>query len=230
MRNSMIPKLAGVFFAAALAASAATARADDANDMTGGYGPGYGMGPGTGMMGMGPGMMGGGYGMGPGMMGGGYGGMGMMGMGPGMGMMGGMMGMGQGMMGGYGVMGMMDLTDDQRTKMTKTFDAERKQHWAIMGKMMEEQNKLRDLYNVDKPDPKKVGAVYGEIAKLQQQMIETHIQATNQVQDMMTKEQREQFRQWNHGGWCQKPGTHGPAAGQRGNMGTGNMPGNMMGR
>lgn len=86
------------------------------NAQQGGYGPGYGMGPGM----MGPGMMGGygpgqggGYGpgfgmgpgmMGPGMMGGGMMGPGMMGgmMGPGM--MGGMMGPGMmgGMMGGYG--------------------------------------------------------------------------------------------------------------------------------
>jgi Spy/CpxP family protein refolding chaperone len=233
MRNSMIPKLAGLFFAAALATSAATTWAEDTNHMMGGYGPGYGMGSGMDMMGggygMGPGMMGGGngYGMGPGMgMMGGYGGMGMMGMGPGM--MG--YGMGPGMMGGYGAMGMMDLSDEQRSKMNKTMDEERKQHWAIMGKMMEEQNKLRDLYAADKPDPKKVGAVYGEIAKLQQQMIETHVQATNQMQDVLTKEQREQFRQWHRRGWGPGSGPRGPADGQRGNMGSGNMPGNMMGR
>ena len=231
MRNSMIPKLAGLVLAAVLATSAAITWSDDAIDTTGGYGSGYGMGPGMGMMGgygPGPGMMGGGYGygMGPGMMGGSYGGMGMMDMGPGM--MGGGYGMGPGMMGGSGWMGMMDLSTDQRTKINKTLDAERKQHWAIMGKMMDEQNKLRDLYDADKPDPKKVGAVYGEIAKLQQQMIETHLQATNQVQDMLTKEQREQIRQWHRGGWG--PGSRGPAGGQHGNMGTGNMPGSMMGR
>ncbi|HSD96625.1 MAG TPA: Spy/CpxP family protein refolding chaperone [Sulfuricaulis sp.] len=195
MRNSTIPKLAGVVFVAALAASAATTRADNVDDMMGGYGPGYGMGPGMGMMG----------GMSPGMMGGGYGGMGMMGMGPGM------MGMDP--------LGMLDLSDEQRTKINKLFDDERKKHWGIMGKMMEEQNKMRDLYAADKPDPKKVGAVYGEIAKLQQQMIETHIQATNQMQDVLTKEQREQFRQWHRGGW----GPRGPTGSQRGTMAPGMM-------
>jgi len=225
MRNSMIPKLASLACAAVLATAAATTWAEDANDMTGGYGPGYGMGPGMGMMGggygMGPGMMGGGYGMGPGMMGGGYG----YGMGAGMGMMGGGYGMGPGMMGGgYGYgMGMINLSDEQRTKMNKTMDDERKQHWAIMGKMMEQQNKLRDLYAADKPDPKKVGAVYGEIAKLQQQMIETHLQATNQMQDVLTKEQREQIRQWHRGGWGPGPGSCGPAGGQRGSMAPGMM-------
>ena len=225
MRNSMIPKLASLVFAAILTASAATIWAADAGNVTGGYCPYQDMGPG--MMGGGyghMGMMGGGYGgmMGPGMMGGGYGGM----MGPGM--MGGGYGH-MGMMGGYG-MGMLDLTADQQAKINKIFDDKRKQHWAIMGKMMEEQNKLRDLSNVDKPDPKKIGAVYAEIAKLQQQMIESHVQATNQMQDILTKEQRDQLRQWHRGGRGTGEGPRGPAGGQRGTMGPGNMPGNMMGR
>ncbi|MEX2162989.1 MAG: Spy/CpxP family protein refolding chaperone [Sulfuricaulis sp.] len=214
MHKSMIPRLASLVFAAALTASAATIWAAGTDNVTCGYGPG-------------PGMMGGGHG----------------GMGPGMGMMGGMMGMGQGMMGGHGGMGMMgpgmmglgplgslDLSDEQRTKINKISDTQQQQHWAIMGKMMEGQNKLRDLYAADKPDPKKVGAVYGEIGKLQQQMIESHVQATNQMQDILTKEQRDQLRQWHRGGRGTGEGPRGPAGGQRGTMGPGNMPGNMMGR
>jgi len=218
-------------FAAALAAGAATARAQDFDDY-GGYGP-HGMGPGMmwGGGGYGPGMMGG-YGMGPGMMGG-YGGygmgpMGMMGgmMGPGM--MGGgyggmgMMGMGPGMMGGYGGFNGLNLSDEQRAKIDKIFDAERKQHWSVMGKMMDEQNKLRDLYAQETPDPKKVGAVYGEIAKLRQQMIEAHVQASNQMQQVLTKEQREQLRQWNRDGCGPGMGPRGPA-GKPGTMGPGMM-------
>jgi len=223
MRKSMISKLVGMTFAAAFAATVATAWAQDADDYTGGYGP-YGMGPGMmggyGGYGMGPGMMGGGYG--PGMMGG-YGGYGM---GPGMmggyggmgpGMMGGGYGMGPGMMMGYGALNGLDLSDEQRAKIDKIFDAERKQHWSVMGKMMDEQSKLRDLYAQETPDPKKVGAVYGEMAKLRQQMIETHVQASNEMQQVLTKEQREQLRQWNRGGWgwgprapAGKPGAPGP--------------------
>jgi Spy/CpxP family protein refolding chaperone len=198
--------------------------------MMGGYGPGYGMGPGMmggGMMGMGPGMMGGG--MGPGMMGGG---MGMMG---GPGMMGGGFGMGPGMMGGgFGMdpLYALNLTDEQRAKVEKILDEERKKHWDTAGKMMEEQNRLRDLYQEDTPDPKKVGAVYGSIAKLQQQMVENHIQARNQVQQILTKEQREQLQQWRRGGWGPGPrGGYGPGYGPRGMPGPGGMMGpGMMGR
>jgi Spy/CpxP family protein refolding chaperone len=173
-------------------------------------------------MGPGMGMMYGGNGMGPGMMGGGCGGMEMMGMGPGM------MGGGYGSMGmmGMGPLGMLDLSDEQRTKINKIFDEERKKQWSVMGKIMEEQNKLRDLYAAAEPDPKKVGAVYGAIAKLRQQMIESNIQTMNHAQAMLTKEQREQLRQWHRGRWGQGRGPRGPA----GTMGPGNMPGGMMGR
>jgi Spy/CpxP family protein refolding chaperone len=154
---------------------------------------------------MGPGMMGG-YGHGYGMMGG-------QGMGPGM--MGGYGG-GHDMMGGYGIgpYAMLNLSDDQRSKINKIHDAERKQHWAIMGKMMDKQNAQRDLLAQSEPDPKKVGAVYAEIAKLRQQMLETHVQANNDMQKVLTKEQREQMQQWRRGMWGGQGG-----AGSRGMMG-----------
>jgi Spy/CpxP family protein refolding chaperone len=155
------------------------ALADDVDDVPP-YGRGDGwMGPGM-MDGHGYGMMGG-QGMGPGMMGG-YGG-------------------GPGMMGGYGMgpYAMLGLSDDQRNKINKIHDAERKQHWAIMGKMMDVENKQRDLLAHSEPDPKKVGAAYAEMSKLRQQMLETHVQANNDMQKVLTKEQREQLRQWHRG-------------------------------
>jgi len=171
---------------------ATPALADDVDDLPP-FGRGYGcMEPG--MMG-GYGMMGG-QGMGPGMMGG-YGG-------------------GPGMMGGYG-MGpytMLNLSDDQRSKINKIHDAERKQHWAIMGKMMDVENTQRDLLAQSEPDPKKVGAAYAEMSKLRQQMLETHVQANNDMQKVLTKEQREQLQQW-HRGMRGGPGGAGP----RGMMG-----------
>jgi Spy/CpxP family protein refolding chaperone len=200
MTASTISRLAGLVLAAALAVGPATATAQETEGMMGGYGMGPGMMGGHGGYGMGPGMMGGGYGygMGPGMMGGyrGYG------MGPGM--MGGY-GMGPGAMSGYSAL---KLSDEQRTKINKIRDQERKEHWAVMGHMLDAQSKLRDLYNTEKPDPKKVGAAYGELAKLRQQMIEAHVQAQNDIHDVLTKEQRDQLGNRCHGGW----GPHGPAA------------------
>jgi len=219
MRTSLASRLIGMILAAGLAVGTATVWAADNDDAQGGYGPYYGMGPGMmggyGGYGMGPGMMGGygGYGMGPGMMGG----------------YGGGYGMGPGMM-GFGPLGSLDLNDEQRAKIDKIIETERKQHWSTMGKMLDVQNKLRYLYAADEPDPKKVGAVYGELAKLQQQMLETHVRASNQVHQVLTKEQREQLRQWNRGGWGPGWGPRRGPSGRNGTMGPGGTPGSMMGR
>ena len=186
---------------------------------------GYGMGPGGGMGMMGGGMM-------DMMMGGGPGGgmgMGMMGMGgPGMGMMGGGMmgGMGMGPGGGMGPVWMLDLTDEQRDKIEKIYDDVRRKNWDTYGKIMDEQSKLRDLYSGDTVDPKKVGAIYAGISKLHQQVIEANVEAHNRVQAVLTKEQKEQLRQWSRGGMGGR-GMMGP--GGRGGYGPGNRPSGGMG-
>jgi len=174
-------------------------------------------------------MPGGGYGMGPEMMGGGSG----MGMGPGMMRGGGMMGMGGMAMHG---LSMLDLTDDQRAKINANQDKLRKQHWEIMGKMMDEHNALRDLYDSDSLDGKKIGAVYDRIFKLKRQMIDSDIKSLNEVNALLTKEQREQLKKFRQGrgmygsGMGMGMGSGGPM-GQGGPMGPGNtMPPGMMGR
>ena len=146
--------------------------------------------------GYGPGMMRG-EGYGPGWMGG-YGSGMTDGYGPGM-----MGGYGTGMMGGFGGPGVsglllgrgspVELTEEQRNRVKQISDGERKQHWALMGKMMDEQAKLRDLLEQQTPDPKAVGAAYGAIAQLRQQMLESHLQARNEVHGLLTPDQREQL-------------------------------------
>lgn len=165
---------------------------------------GYAMGPG--MMGddgdyaMAPGMMGGqgGYGMGPDMMGGEAG-----------------FGMGPGMMRGYGMgpIWMLALSDSQRAEINTFADQLRKKHWALMGKIMDEQTKLRDLVSASEPDPKAVGAAYAAISKLRQEMLEAHVQATNQARAVLTKEQREQYDNWRREGRGFRPGHRGMGTG-----------------
>ncbi len=153
------------------------------NMQRGGYGPGYGMGPGM-MGGYGPG-----YGMGPGMMGGygpGYG------MGPGM--MGGYgprSGMGPGMMGGWSGL---NLSESQLAQWDKIHDKLQEKHRKLMSEMWEEQAKLAKLYNADKLDPAAIGKSHEKLAKLQREAIEARIEAENKFSEVLTKEQKAQMR------------------------------------
>lgn len=174
---------------ALLTASAAAPAADPQQPAAGGYGPGY--------YGMHPGMMGG-YGMGPGMMGSGMGhgmmddgrgddcmmgGRGMRGMEPGM------MGMGPGMMGGYGPAGMLNLDESQQKKIVQIQDELRKKHWDLMGKMNDEQAKLRQLYYYSgQRDPAAIGKQYQRIQDLRRQMMESSIEAQNRIDAVLTPE------------------------------------------
>jgi len=102
------------------------------------------------------------------------------------------------MMGGMGMtpFSMLDLTEQQRTKINKVQDDLRKKNWNTMGKIMDEKARLRDLYAADKRDSKKIGAVYGRIFDLKRRMIEATITARNQQEAILTKEQRKQLKQW----------------------------------
>jgi Spy/CpxP family protein refolding chaperone len=136
--------------------------------------------------------------------------MGMMGGGVGRGMMGdgGMGGMGMGMMGSmHGTpYHMLDLTPEQRTKINKINDDLRRKNWEALGKVQDEEAKLRDLYAADKRDPKAIGAVYGNIYAFKRQMIEASIDAHNRMEALLTDAQRAQLKQQCSG---MGPGAHG---------------------
>lgn len=138
--------------------------------MMGGYGPGYGMGSG---------MMGGqGYGMGPGMMGG--------------------YGMGQGMM-GYGDYRELNLSSEQKSRITQLRKSMRTKQWALMAEMMDAQDRLQELYDADKQDAAAINRQYKVQEDMRRQMVENMVEANNQISAMLTKEQREKLREQNRG-------------------------------
>lgn len=146
--------------------------------------------PDSGWGGRGPGMMGGygpGYGMGPGMMGGygpGYG------MGPGM--------MGQGMM-GYGDYHDLNLSSEQRSKITQIRKAMRSKQWDLMDDMMDAQDKLQELYDADKQDAAAINKQYKVIEDLRRQMVDNSVEANNRINAILTKEQRDKLRERGRG-------------------------------
>lgn len=140
------------------------------------YGPGYGMGYGMGSM------MGG-YGMGGMMDGCGYGER-----------MGGQRsdcGMGPGMMGGYGMRSDLNLSADQRSKIAKIQNDLRRQHWVLMGKMLDEQAQMGEQYSSDNPDEALLKKIYRNMSDLRHQMFDLSLDARKQIEAVLTKEQRE---------------------------------------
>ena len=129
-----------------------------------------------------PGMIGGygpGYGMGPGMMGG---------YGPGY-------GMGHGMM-GFGNFRDLDLSKEQRSKITPIRREMRTNQWALMGEMMDAQDKLQELYDADMQDSAAINSQYKVIEDLRHKMVDNSVDVHNRINAILTKEQREKFRQW----------------------------------
>lgn len=121
----------------------------------------------------------------------------------GMGQMGqGMMGMmhGMGMMGGTEAIQMLDLSDAQRSKVKKIRRGLRKKNWPLMGQMMDEMETLRELYAADTRDSAAIGKVYSKIFDLKRQMIEASVDAGNQMEQILNKEQREQMKRMRRGG------------------------------
>lgn len=164
-------------------AQAQPARGESPRD---GYGPGmmggYG-GPGQGPYG--PGMMRGqgqAYGYGPGMMGGG-------------GMIGG------GMMGGMGLgpLQALDLNEQQQTRINQIRDETRRKNWDTMGKLLDEQARLRDLLAAEKRDPTAIGKQSMKMADLRRLMLEASIDSHNRIEALLSKEQKDQLRSYRRG-------------------------------
>jgi Spy/CpxP family protein refolding chaperone len=65
-----------------------------------------------------------------------------------------------------------------------------------MGQMRSEQFKLRRMYSAEKVDPAAVGEQQKKVDDLRRQLIQSRVEARNQVQAVLTPEQRKQFRQF----------------------------------
>lgn len=147
-----------------------------------GSGPGYGGGYGPGMGGYGPGMMGGGYGQGRM---GGYGPGG--GFGPGRG--------GYAMRGeGFGPVEALNLSDEQRDKILAIREEHRQKNWPAMGKLREEQFKLRRLAYADNADTSALAEQQKKVDELRREMLKSRVETHKQIEGVLTPEQRKQFR------------------------------------
>lgn len=120
------------------------------------------------------------------------------------GMMGGAgMGMMDGGMGGAGMMmepdrrmlGMLDISDEQRSKIKLLADELRHTNWSKQGLINDESAKLSELYQADKRDPAAIGGEYQKIFDLKRQMIETYLDTQNRIEAILTDEQRAKMKE-----------------------------------
>ncbi len=93
----------------------------------------------------------------------------------------------------------LELSDEQRSKIRKLESDLRRKNWDTLGKIMDEKDKLHDLYAADKRDPKAIGAVYGTIFGYQRQIIEATVDTLNRAEAMLTDAQRQQLKQLRRG-------------------------------
>ena len=103
-------------------------------------------------------------------------------------------GMGPGMM-GWGNYRGLNLSDDQKSKISQIRKEMRDKQWPLMGEMMDARDKLDDLYDADKQDAAAIDKQYKVVEDLRRQMVDNAVDAHNHINSILTKEQREKSRE-----------------------------------
>ncbi|MFO7858409.1 MAG: Spy/CpxP family protein refolding chaperone [Ectothiorhodospiraceae bacterium] len=156
-----------------------------------GHGGGMMHGRGMGMSDNGMGMM---HGDRTGMSGGGMGMMqgGRMGMsGSGMGMMqGGRMGMPD-----MAALNALDLDDEQRSELLDIRSTYRKEHMDRIAEMMDLRDEMQVTMAGERPDPDRVEELHSRIASIHGEMMANRIRLQNDIDDVLTDEQRQHMQQ-----------------------------------
>lgn len=103
-------------------------------------------------------------------------------------------GMDLGMTRRYGAGPDLHLTPEQRGKIGKVRDELRRQHWVLMGQIRDEQALMLEHYNAEPRDDAAVSKSYRNMLELRHQMFDLSLRARRLIDDVLTKEQREQHR------------------------------------
>jgi Spy/CpxP family protein refolding chaperone len=161
---------AGVAAVVAMAGAVAAQPHETGAAAMGGYGSGYGMGPG---------MMGDGYGMDRGTMGGGY-------------------GMGGGMMVGYGpdAYAGLDLTPEQQKAIGGIQEQASKAMRQLMGTMHGQGYHMQGMFGTGALDEAAARKSFQTMAETRKAMFELQLDTRKKIDAVLTKEQREQLRRY----------------------------------
>jgi Spy/CpxP family protein refolding chaperone len=93
----------------------------------------------------------------------------------------------------------LDLSADQKSKIKPIQKELRSKQFAVMGDMIDAQDKLQELYDADKQDAAAINKQYKVIEDLRRQMVDNAVDTHNRINSILTKEQREKFRERGRG-------------------------------
>jgi Spy/CpxP family protein refolding chaperone len=88
----------------------------------------------------------------------------------------------------------LDLTDQQIERISVIREHARDAQWDLSTRVREEQWQLMKLLRADNPDPAEVGKQYAAISDLSRQMLEQSVDSRNQIDAILTQEQRIDLR------------------------------------
>ena len=82
------------------------------------------------------------------------------------------------------------ISDEQTVRTKQITGRVRGKRWELRGDMIRGQDLLKSLLEAETPDPEAVGSAYAALCRLHQKMLETQVQAHNDMQALLTPEQR----------------------------------------
>lgn len=92
------------------------------------------------------------------------------------------------------VMGGLNLTSDQRTRIARIASETGEKHMQLMSAIMEESISLKQALAMKNPDPTVVGKATIHKHELLQQLKQLQVDALKRIEAVLTKEQQEKFR------------------------------------
>lgn len=88
----------------------------------------------------------------------------------------------------------MNLNAEQNTKLRAIIKEVRNKHLPLSMKRLDLVDDLEAAYSSsDRPDPVKIGELYGKIFEVRKEMIQSSLEAKNKVADILSPEQREMY-------------------------------------
>jgi len=106
------------------------------------------------------------------------------------------MGPGGGYGPGYGMLGQLNLTSEQWSKINAIHEEQAKKQWDLAAKMRDEAFKLQGLMSAEKRDRSAINNQYGKLQDIRRQRFQARLEAQEKVDDVLTKEQKSQLRRF----------------------------------